>query len=66
MYGPYFQSSESLKAMAYFEDGDLHTLTQTEKSCLVKTATEVRDLPQAAILAQPLTAACVVGNHADG
>lgn len=31
MYGPSFQPSESLKAMVYFEGGDLHTLNQDEK-----------------------------------
>jgi Nucleotidyl transferase AbiEii toxin, Type IV TA system len=55
MYGRNFQPSESLKAMVYFEDGDLHTLTQSEKACLVKAASEVRDLPVVAILARPLT-----------
>lgn len=55
MYGRNFQPSESLKAMVYFEDGDLHTLTQSEKACLVKAASMVRDLPAVAILARPLT-----------
>jgi hypothetical protein len=55
MYGRNFQPSESLKAMVYFEDGDLHTLTQSEKACLVKAASMVRDLPVVAILARPLT-----------
>ncbi len=50
------QPSESLKAMVYFEDGDLHTLTQSEKACLVKAASEVRDLPAVAILERQLTA----------
>ena len=31
MYGLSFQPSESLKAMVYFEGGDLHTLNQDEK-----------------------------------
>jgi hypothetical protein len=56
MYGRNFQPSESLKDMVYFEDGDLHTLTQSEKACLVKAASEVRDLPAVAILARQLTA----------
>ena len=55
MYGRNFQPSESLKAMVYFEDGDLHTLTQSEKACLVKAASEVRDLPAVAILVRQLT-----------
>lgn len=45
MYGLNFQPSESLKAMTYFEGGDLHLLTQDEKVKLVDAASEVRDLP---------------------
>jgi hypothetical protein len=56
LYGINFQPSESLKAMVYFEDGDLQTLTKGEKTCLVNAVSEVRDLPQVDILAQQLTA----------
>jgi Nucleotidyl transferase AbiEii toxin, Type IV TA system len=56
LYGRNFQPSESLKALVYFEDGDLHTLTKSERACLVKAASEVRDLPAANILARQLTA----------
>lgn len=45
MYGRAFQPSESLKALVYFEGGDLHTLTPEEKNRLVKAASEVRNLP---------------------
>ena len=55
IYGPNFQPSESLKAMVYFDDGDLRTLTKGERSCLVKAASAVRDLPCVEILAQQLT-----------
>lgn len=50
MFGPNFQPSESLKAMVYFEDGDLHTLTQPEKTTLVKAVSLVRDLPVVTLL----------------
>lgn len=50
MFGPNFQPSESLKAMVYFEDGDLHTLTQVEKTTLVKAVSLVRDLPVVTLL----------------
>jgi hypothetical protein len=56
LYGINFQPSESLKAMVYFQDGDLHTLTQGERACLIKAASAVRDLPDVALLAQRLTA----------
>ena len=45
LYGVNFQPSESLKAMVYFEDGDLATLTRIEKSCLVEAVSKVGDLP---------------------
>lgn len=46
MYGSAFQPSESLKALVYFEGGDLNTLTTEEKNQLVKAVSEVRDLPR--------------------
>lgn len=45
MYGRAFQPSESLKALAYFEGGDLNTLTPEEKNQLVKAVSAVRNLP---------------------
>jgi hypothetical protein len=56
LYGLNFQPSESLKAMVYFEDGDLGSLTKSEKSCLIRAASAVRDLPQVEILNRQLTA----------
>ena len=56
MYGLNFQPSESLKAMVYFEDGDLGTLTMGEKNSIVKAVSAVRDLPSVAILKRQLTA----------
>ena len=50
MFGPNFQPSESLKAMVYFEDGDLRTLTHEEKTSLVNAASQVRDLPGVELL----------------
>ncbi|MHB1586355.1 MAG: nucleotidyl transferase AbiEii/AbiGii toxin family protein [Acidiferrobacteraceae bacterium] len=54
MYGHTFQPSESLKAMVYFEGGDLHTLTQDEKETLIAAASAVRDLPKVEINAREL------------
>jgi hypothetical protein len=45
MYGNRFQSSESLKAMTYFEGGDLHLLADDDKRQLIGAASSVRDLP---------------------
>jgi len=46
LFGANFQPSESLKALIYFNDGDLNTLTQDEKQTLVNAVTAVRELPE--------------------
>ncbi len=55
LYGVNFQPSESLKAMVYFDDGDLRTLTKGERTCLIKAVSEVRDLPDVEVLNRQLT-----------
>jgi hypothetical protein len=55
MYGPAFQPSESLKAMVYFEGGDLHTLTARVKETLVYAARAVRELPDVEIASRSLS-----------
>lgn len=55
MYGVSFQPSESLKAMVYFQGGDLHALSTDEKNILVKAASQVRNLPKVEILDRQLT-----------
>lgn len=54
MYGQSFQPSESLKAMVYFEGGDLATLTADTKNILIAAASAVRDLPHVEILSRDL------------
>ncbi|MGH8122289.1 MAG: nucleotidyl transferase AbiEii/AbiGii toxin family protein, partial [Rudaea sp.] len=54
LYGRAFQPSESLKALVYFEGGDLDTLTDTEKRALVDSVSSVRDLPKVALLSMSL------------
>ena len=54
IFGPNFQPSESLKALVFFEDGDLGTLTTDEKSILVKAVSAVRELPEVKILSRQL------------
>ena len=56
MYGVNFQPSESLKAMVYFEGGDLNTLTTEEKISIVTAVSAVRDLPKVTILSRRLAA----------
>jgi hypothetical protein len=55
LYGPNFQPSESLKALVYFEGGDLDTLTQDERTTLIEAVSAVRDLPRVEIVASTLT-----------
>ena len=45
MYEPTFSPVHSLKAMVYFEDGDLKKLTAGECATLVKAAQQVKSLP---------------------
>jgi len=45
LFGPNFQPSESLKALIYFKDGDLRTLTTAEKNTLINAVKAVHDLP---------------------
>ena len=54
IFGLSFQPSEALKALVYFADGDLGTLTYDEKSTLVNTVSAVRELPVVEILSKQL------------
>lgn len=54
IFGPNFQPSESLKAMVFFNDGDLRTLTKDEKNILINAASAVRELPKVRILSRQL------------
>lgn len=55
MYGSQFQPAVSLKAMTYFQGGDLHLLTPAERAILVKAAAAVRDLPHVKRLSRRLS-----------
>lgn len=55
LFGPNFQPSESLKALVYFNDGDLKTLTTAEKNTLVDAVKAVRDLPEVALRSTSLS-----------
>lgn len=54
IFGPHFQPSESLKALVYFDDGDLSSLTPAEQALLVSAVSAVRDLPQVALRSRRL------------
>ena len=57
LYGPNFQPSESLKALVYFNDGDLKTLTADEKTALIDAVKAVRDLPSVTLRSNSLSGA---------
>jgi len=57
LYGGEFQPSESLKALVYFEGGDLHTLAEADRITLLTAASAVRDLPRVGRLAPRLAIA---------
>jgi hypothetical protein len=54
IFGQNFQPSESLKALVYFGDGDLCTLSNEDKSTLVNAVNAVRELPKVVILSKML------------
>lgn len=56
LFGPSFQPSESLKALVYYGDGDLHLLTPNERQSLITAVSGVRDLPKVSIRSGRLTA----------
>lgn len=54
IYGNEFQPSEALKALVYFEGGDLHNLSRDDKEDLIKAVSAVRDLPPVVIVSHSL------------
>jgi hypothetical protein len=49
MFLPSFQPSESLKALCYFNDGDLSSLSASAKTLLINAAAQVRALPEVSL-----------------
>ncbi len=54
-YGPAFQPSASLKAMVYFQGGDMDNLTYADKEVLISYASAVKDLPRVDLAASMLS-----------
>jgi len=54
LYGQAFQPSEALKALVYFEGGDIETLTDADRVLLLTEASAVRDLPRVQLLSASL------------
>ncbi|HMG86612.1 MAG TPA: nucleotidyl transferase AbiEii/AbiGii toxin family protein [Terracidiphilus sp.] len=55
LFGPAFQPSECLKALVYFEGGDLEVLSRNVKDRLIAFARAVDDLPQVSLRGHRLT-----------
>ncbi|MHB8151987.1 MAG: nucleotidyl transferase AbiEii/AbiGii toxin family protein [Vulcanimicrobiaceae bacterium] len=49
IYGSQFQPCESLKAMTYFEEGDLTTLSEADRDTLRVAASKVREIPSVSL-----------------
>jgi Nucleotidyl transferase AbiEii toxin, Type IV TA system len=56
LFGPNFQPSESLKALSFYGDGDLHTVSAADRNRLITAAQTVRDLPPVSLLSHKLQA----------
>jgi hypothetical protein len=56
LFGSAFQPSEALKALAFFEDGDLHKLDAGERTTLIRAVEAVSVLPQVPMLSRSLAA----------
>jgi hypothetical protein len=55
LFGPAFQPSECLKALVYFEGGDLNSLSEITRHLLIRAATAVGDLPSVPVVDKQLT-----------
>ena len=49
LFGMNFQPGESLKALVYFNDGDLNTLAAAQKQVLIDSVKAIRALPDVAL-----------------
>ncbi|HWT06703.1 MAG TPA: nucleotidyl transferase AbiEii/AbiGii toxin family protein [Xanthomonadales bacterium] len=54
IYGPAYQPAESVKALSYFGDGDLSTVSADDRACLAEAAALVRNLPDVPLRATDL------------
>jgi hypothetical protein len=55
LYGPSFQPSETLKALTYFEGGDLQQLSRQDRLTLVDAVKAVRIIPSVGIVDHSLS-----------
>jgi hypothetical protein len=55
MYFPAFQPSEAIKALTYFEGGDLASLPETERASLTRAVAGMRRLPVTGLVSRSLS-----------
>ena len=55
MYAPQFQPSEAIKALTYFEGGDLETLATNDREYLTRVASNVRHRPVVGVVSRSLS-----------
>ncbi len=55
LYGSAFQPSESLKAMVYFQGGDLTSVSRQDREILIESVAAVRALPDVPVISRMLT-----------
>jgi len=54
LFGKSFQPHEALKALVFFEGGDLHDVSVRDRKVLIDAVAEVRRLPEVAIVSRTL------------
>ena len=55
MYAPTFQPSEAVKALTYFEGGDLSSLTVADREILIHAASIIRRIPVLGLVSRSLS-----------
>jgi len=55
MYSPNFQPAEAIKALTYFEGGDLVSLAASDRDYLTRTVGKVRSIPVLGIVSRSLS-----------
>ena len=55
MYSPNFQPAEAIKALTYFEGGDLVSLAASDRDYLTRTAGKVKSIPVLRIISRSLS-----------
>lgn len=56
LFAPSFQPSEAIKALTYFEGGDLDRLSNSDRAVLIRTASIVRRTPIVVLASRSLSA----------